>query len=237
MKFLPSQAAVCLGTLFLCAGSLQAATPFSDSFSTPTNTSRWKVSQFGSGKIDSSAGKVVFTVPKNPTADDFALFTLRGIQPKVNENWEVIVDVSNTTAKGRTSGPGLAIENASDRNDAVFIEFYSNWSVSTVNSIFMTNGKGDASLDISRTVPGSTVSLRATYKKATKIISLSYRSLPSGAWVPLSSFSPFNRATSPRRGNWKLNPKAGKFNVVIYGYSDGNIITSGGITLDNFSIR
>lgn len=237
MKFPPIPTAVCLGTVFLCAGVLQAVTPFSDSFSTAINSNRWKVSEFGSGKIASSAGMVLFTVPKNPTRDDFALFTLRGIQPSVNENWEVVVDVTNTTAKGRQSGPGLAIENAADRNDAVFIEFYSNWSVSTVNSIFMTNEQDDAGLDISRTVPGSTVSLRATYKKATKIITLSYRSLPSGAWVQLSSFSPFNRATSPRRGDWKLNPRTGKFNVVIYGFSYGNIITSGGITLDNFSIR
>ncbi len=237
MKFLPTLTASCLGTLFLCTGTLQAVTPFSDIFSTPTNTNRWKVSQFGSGKIASSGGEILFTVPKNPTGDDFALFALRGIQPTVNEDWEVIVDVSNTTAKGQQSGPGLAIENAADRNDAVFIEFYNNWSVSTVNSIFMTNEKDNASLDISRTVPGSKVSLRAAYKKATKIITLSYRSLPSGPWAQLSSFSPFNSATSPRRGNWNLNPKTGKFNVVIYGYSDGNIITSGSITLDNFSIR
>ena len=237
MKFPIIPTAVYLGALFLGAGSLHAVTPFSDNFSTATNTNRWKVSQFGSGKIESSAGKVLFTVPKNPTGDDFALLALRGIQPTVNENWEVVVDVSNTTAKGQQSGPGLAIENAADRNDAVFIEFYNNWSVSTVNSIFMTNEKDDARLDISRTVPGPNVSLRASYKKATKIITLSYRSLPSGAWVQLSSFSPFNRAASPRRGDWKLNPKTGKFNVVIYGYSDGNIIKSGGISLDNFSIR
>ena len=237
MKFLSIPTAVCLGLLFLCAGSLHAVTPFSDSFSTPTNTNRWKVSQFGSGEITSSGGKVIFTVPKSPTGDDSALFALKGIQPTVDENWEVIVDVSNTTAKGHQSGPGLAIENAADPNDAVFIEFYSNWSVSTVNSIFMTNEKDDPSLDISRTVPGSHLSLRATYQKATRIITLSYRSLPSGVWIRLSSFSPFNRASSPRRGDWKLNPKIGKFNVVIYGFSDGNIITSGGITLDNFSIR
>lgn len=237
MKLLTISTATCLGTLFLCAGSLQAVTPFSDDFSTATNTNRWKVYQFGGGKIASSAGKVVFTVPKNPTGDDFALFALKGIQPTVNEDWEVTVDVSNTTAKGRQSGPGLFIENAADRNDAVFIEFYSNWSVSTVNSIFMTNEKDDASMDISRTIPGPNLSLRATYKKATKIITFSYRSLPSGGWIQLSSFSPFNRTTAPRRGDWKLNPRTGKFNVVIYGFSERNIITSGGITLDNFSIR
>jgi hypothetical protein len=227
-----------IGALLLCAGTAQAVTPFSDSFSSATNTTRWAVSNFGSGMISTSAGKLMFTVPRNPTRDDFATFTLRGIQPTVNEDWEVTINVSNTTAKGQNSAPGLWIQNAADRNDAVFIEFYNrSATASKVNSTFMTDESDSATMDISNSVAGTKASLRATYRKATKIITLWYRISPTAAWSKLSNFSPFNSTTAQRRGNWQMNPNTGKFKVVIYGYSAGNIIAAGGITLDNFSIR
>ena len=238
MKITSIPSLACFGTLMLCAGNALALSPFAEKFAADPNSSRWGTSNFGSGEIAVSGGKLSFSVAKNPTRDDFATLTLKSPLPKVTEDWEVTVDVTNTSAKGNSSSPGLLIENAADRNDAVFIEFYNNSPQSSqVGSIFMTNENDDPDQDIGKSITGTKASLRASYKKSTKLITLWYRTSSKVAWSKLANFSPFNDATAQRYGNWKMNATTGKFRVTIYGFAEKSVIPSGTITLDNFSIR
>ena len=244
MKNNPLPTLVLIVTFLLCAENGPAVTPFSDKFTSTAqgsrkpNRNRWRASNTHAGEFVVTRGKLSFNVAKTLSPDIDAYLSLKSPLPMVTEDWEVTFDVVNTTGNGIESSAGISIQNAADGGDSVYIELcnYSS-NRSRPLSIFVTNGVDLAGKDIfGKRISGTKASLRASYSKSTKFITLWYRPSSRVGWTKQVVFSPFNDATAERRENWNMNPTTGRFRIVIAGYSSLSF-PSGSITLDNFSIR
>jgi len=114
-------------TLAALSGSALGLTPVSDDFNDNSlDLSKWESFSDG-GAISESSGRINYTVGSPGVAGDYAELACNS-SPGSSENWQVIVDVTNTTTPaslGQISSVGIQIYNAADLNDAVFLELYS----------------------------------------------------------------------------------------------------------------
>jgi hypothetical protein len=222
----------------LIADHAQALTPFKDNFTGASlNNSRWTVQKIGRGKVAQTSGRVQFTVPSPPTEDDASILRLRNNQPGYNENWEVVMDVGNTVNAGYDVGVGFGISNADDPKDSVNLEFYGKGK--GFNFIGITDDADKPNLDISSNPRVASGSMRISFDKTTKLFTFWHDKSGSSngfQWVKICTFSPTGKG-GDRRGNWKMNPAGGRFNVFLFGFSDMKAFGSGQLTLDNFSLR
>lgn len=222
----------------LLAGHASALTPFSDNFNAAKlNTSRWLVKNSGNGKLLQSAGRLNFTVAKPPADGDGATIELRNNQPGFNENWQIIVDVTNMLNAGEAAGPGIFLFNAADRRDGLVLEFYG--SKGGFNVFGFTDDRDNPAGDILRN-PGVNVgSMRISFNKTTKLLTCWYDKSGSKngfQWVKIATFSPTGKG-GDRRGNWNMNPGSGRFGIQLFGYAETKSVATGKITMDNFALK
>ena len=233
-------------TLAALSGSALGLTPVSDDFNDNSlDLSKWESFSDG-GAISESSGRINYTVGSPGVAGDYAELACNS-SPGSSENWQVIVDVTNTTTPaslGQISSVGIQIYNAADLNDAVFLELYSSALDQTPYrrgfvSGLITNGIDVPASDIDTgNLPGQTTgSLRIAYNGTTKVLTTYYDATGSGngfQWVQLSSYGLNNSGGANGTTNW--GAMSSGFAVSIYGYSEAMTITSGQVTLDNFSL-
>lgn len=211
-----------------------AVTPFSENFSATTlNASRWSLTKEG-GKLSPSNGKLLYSVIDQGDENNSHIL-LRGIQPRYNESWEVIVDAVNSTRTDSWTWIGVAVLNSADLDDFVGLEISSGKNLTEIFSDFGTNGAEAA--DIEREISSTQASLRVTFNSVTKIITLWYRTTPAGAWKKHATFSTTNSASAQRRGNWGMSNTTGKFTLALYGGGEGDKVPAGQMSLDRFVIR
>jgi hypothetical protein len=223
--------------LFLTA-TASALTPVSDDFNAASlNANRWIYQKGGKGTLTQAAGLLNYKAALPITNDDFAILTLRNNQPGYNENWQIILDVSNTANAGEKVGVGISIHNSADRTDNVNLEFYGAGARGGFNFIGVTNDMDDPSQDV-RAFPNVTKgSIRVTFNAATKLFTFWYDTTGSAngfQWVQLCTFSPTGKGGT-RRGNWNMNPAGGTFGVQIFGYSEA-AVANGKASMDNFKL-
>ena len=229
-----------LRSLFALAAATAAAlpahavTPFSENFSAATlNATRWSLTKEG-GRLMPSNGKLLYSVIDQGDENNSHVL-LRGIQPRYNESWEVIVDAVNSTRTDSWTWIGVAVVNAVDFDDFVGLEISSGPGVTQILSDFGTNGVEAA--DIEKEISTTKASLRVTFSGETKIITLWYRTSSAAAWTKHATFSTTNRASAQRRGNWRMTNTTGKFTLALYGGGDGDKVPVGQMSLDHFVIR
>ncbi|MCU0777026.1 MAG: hypothetical protein MUF86_05085, partial [Akkermansiaceae bacterium] len=105
-------------------------TPISDNFDDDSlDNAKWDYFPYAGGSIAESGGKINYIVSTPATDGDGDAAEL-GIltNPGSSENWQVIVDVTNTTspnAVGKISSVGIQIYIAADFEDLIFLELYS----------------------------------------------------------------------------------------------------------------
>jgi hypothetical protein len=221
-------------------GTASALTPVSDNFNAATlNTNRWSLQKGGKGGLKQAAGRLNFTAARPPSEDDYAILDLRNNRPGYNENWQIILDVTNTANKGEDVGVGISVFNSADPRDNVNLEFYGAGQAGGFNFIGITDDEDDATQDI-RAFPNVTRgSMRVSFSKTTKLFTFWYDRTGSAdgfQWVQLCTFSPTGKGGT-RRGNWKMNPGGGSFGVRIFGFSEFQGVASGKATLDNFVLK
>lgn len=221
-------------------GTASALTPVSDDFSAAAlNTSRWLYEKGGKGKLAQTTGRLNYTAAKPPTEDDYAILDLRNNRPGYNENWQIILDVTNYANKGEDVGVGISVFNSADPLDNVNLEFYGAGPRGGFNFIGVTDDFDDITKDV-RAFPNVTRgSMRVSFSKTTKLFTFDYDRTGSAdgfQWVKLCTFSPTGKGGT-QRGNWKMNPGGGSFGVRIFGYSEFQGVAKGKATLDNFVLK
>lgn len=223
-----------LGLVTVAALPAQAVTSFSETFSAASlNATRWSLSNDG-GLLSPSDGKLHYSA-SDANGERDSHIILRGIQPKFNESWEVIVDAANSMRANSRAWIGVAILNAADPNDWVGLQIEGGKNRTDINSDFATNGVEPA--EVVKRTSFTKASLRVTFSSATKVITMWYRTSPSAPWTKHATFSTTNSATAMRRGNWRMKP-AGGFKIGLFGGGDdGVMIPLGRMSLDNFQVR
>lgn len=210
-----------------------ALTPFTEAFNAASlNSARWSIVE--GDELAPSGGKLRFIDPKSGD-DTNAAIMLRGIEPKYNESWEVIVDAVNSTRLDSWTYIGVAVLNSADLDDAMGLEIAAESGGNLILSDFYTNG--EEARDVEKAISSTKASLRVTFSSVTKVITLWYRTTSGDAWKKHATFSTNNKAGSTRRGNWQMNNASGKFRIALYAGSEGSAIPSGPMSLDNFQIR
>lgn len=234
------QTKVSLLAFLILANSAVAVTPASDKFNTALlQASRWSVTKGAKGKLTQSGGRVNYTAASPTTEDDYGILTLRNNRPGMNENWQVILDVSNTANRGEDVGVGICITNAADPLDSVNLEFYGEGARGGFNFIGITDDEDDASKDIHARPGGTKGSMKVSFNKSSKLFTFWYDSTGSSdgfQWVKLCTFSPTGTGGN-RRGNWNMNPASGNFSVRLFGYSEFKVVTTGKASFDNFVLK
>lgn len=240
MKPTRSRILAILAVCPILTGSAFALTPFSEKFkATKLNTSRWSLEKGGKGKLAQASGRLSFTVASSPTEDDYAILNLRNNRPGFNENWEVILDVTNGAKRGEDVGVGISIFNSADPKDSVNLEFYGSGARGGFNFIGITDDNDDVSQDVRANPNVSRGSLRISFSKTTKLFTMWYDRTGSAdgfKWAKLCTFSPTGSGGT-RRGNWKMNAGSGNFGVRIFGYAEFQSVAKGKVSMDNFVLR
>lgn len=217
-----------------------ALTPASDNFNAKLlSATRWTTEVGDRGRLTQSGGRLNYTAASPTTEDDYAVLTLRNNRPGYNENWQVIVDVTNSAGRGSDVGVGITIANGADPMDNVNLEFYGKGSDGGFNFIGITDDVDDASQDITARPNVTKGSLKIAFNKSTKLFTFWYDRTGSAdgfQWKRLCTFSPTGKG-GDRRGNWKMNPAGGNFSVHLFGYSEFQTLASGKVTLDNFVLK
>ena len=228
-----------IGCQFLL-GTSSALTPFSDNFNAAKlNTTNWLAGGEGGAKLKQSGGRLNFTVPSNLADEDYAFIQLLNSQPGYNESWQVIVDVTNTNNHRGFSGPGLWVYNADDGGDTVFLELYGKGTKGGFVASFVLDGQYTVGKEIRNNPAVSKGSIRISFNKTTKLLTFWFDKTGSAdgyKWTKLCSFSPTG-VGGDRRGNWNMNNETGRFNIKLYGFSEGRIVAPGTENLDNFVLK
>lgn len=223
-----------LGLFTVTALPAHAVTSFSENFSAGTlKASRWSLTKDG-GKLAPANGKLNYSVSK-AGKDSSSHILLRGIQPKYNESWEVIVHAVNAARVNSWTWIGVAVVNSADMDDFVGLEISSGKNITEISNNFETNGVEAAKVE--KKISSTSASLRVTFSSVTKTLTLWYRTSSADAWSKHATFSTNNSKGANRRGNWNMNNKSGKFTLALYGGSEGAKVPAGKMSLDNFVIR
>lgn len=223
--------------LALFAGNALALTPVKDLFAAKTlDKTRWYQFQQESGFLGPKDGKLNYLTKGAATDQDFASIELLTSQPGYNEDWQLILDLSNTAKAGKKAACGIMLFNVGDRKDYLFLEFYGK---SGIEAGIITDQKHSKKNHIS--IPKATAkgSLRVSFNKTTKLMSLdvSVTNKAQGyQWVPVGTFSPSNSKGATVRSNWKMDPGSGRFGVQLFGFGYKVKVAKSKMTFDNFEI-
>lgn len=247
MKTLASNTILALAALNFSATMGFALTPLSDNFNATTLNKRWKLTSFGNGKLSQKESALNFTVEPSANEGDSAEARLLNNQPGYNENWQVIVDVTNTMAKGYGAGVFLGVFDADAPSHYARIGFYGkkvlgngpqgpNTRISGGFSIYasdLVSSFSGLNPDISKS------SLRITFNKNTKLLTFYCdKTGPADGlqWTEVGSFST-NGVGGDQRSNWKMNPGGGRFGIKLEADGESLIIPNGKMTFDNFVLK
>lgn len=232
-------------------------TPMSDNFNDNLlDLTKWDDSFAFGGSISESGGKIDYIVSDPELLEfDFAGLsypsqsnpTNPGSTLGSNENWQVIVDVNNTSmpvSSGEISSAGIQIVDANYDGDFIFLELYSSsLDELPLKRAFIsnlgTNGVDVPASDIDTgNLPGQTIgSLKIAYNGASKIVTTYYDATGSSngfQWVQLASYGLNGSGGANGNTDWGLTTSG--FIVSIYGYSELMVLTPGEVSLDNFSL-
>lgn len=229
-------------------GNCLALTPVEENFNAKTlDTTRWELAQFENAKLRQSRQRLNFLIgPATHPEEDYAYLELRDNQPGFNENWQVLLDVSNTAGHGDHMGIGFWIYNADDPSDVVFFEFYGNKTKkprTSVSASFVLDGIHTAEdLDLKPKVTSG--KLKITFNKQTKLFTFFFgKRVPkvSGkgttlVWQRVGTFSPTGKGGNAR-ANWNMNPASGRFGIRLEGYGENKLVGAGEAFMDNFVLK
>lgn len=228
----------------LLAGDSLALTPFSENFNGATlDVARWKLETDRSLNLSQKGGRLHFSAT-HPRDWSHAELLLRNNQPGSNENWEVIVEVSNTSNSGEMS-TGIVVFNADDPSDKIYFEFcgkslrFGEYRLGGgFRAYFNEDGEypdgGEAVVNPEVT----SGSLCVRFDKTTKALSLWFDKTGSEdgyKWVRLVTYST-NGSEGKRPGDWEMNRASGRFGIVLRGSTD-RPIGAGRMSFDHFILR
>ncbi len=230
----------------LAVSSLDAvATSYSDNFDGPTlDPAKWI--QFAEGgNMILNSGRLNYVRSGTPTGDDFAVLQFIATEPGYDEDWEVIVDVTNTAPRSNQStqftGAGIGIQDFEnlDTYNSIFLELGNEFtSDMRFFANFITNEVDSPDDDDVLNAGGNSGSLRISYNGGTKVFSIWADSSGPGdgfQWQLLSSYG-IAGSGGIRNTDWDMT-SSGTFSIVLYGLSANLQVSTGTVTFDNFQLN
>lgn len=203
----------------------------------------------GAGRFVESSQRLNYHTSGTTTADDSSYLAAANNPVGYGENWEAIVDVTNSatpTVVNQVCSIGLEVFNLEDPNfeDSLFVELYSS-STGTLPlrrgfvTNFITDGVDNPAGDIDTMNLGATVgSVKLAYTAANRVFTTYYDATgPSDGyqWTKQASIGIAGSGGTSTNTNWAMTG-AGTFAVSVYGYSENLVVSTGSASLDNFSL-
>jgi hypothetical protein len=231
LKHVPS---LILLTAFLSETAF-ALTSITERFkATQLNETRWYHYHSDKTSLVPLNGKLNLVISSKPSHTDFTSIELLSSQPGYNEDWQVIVDLANTSKLGNKAGCGLMLFNVADRSDYLFVESYGK---SGLAAGMLVDGHSPDNARFSLNVGAPKGALRVRFNAATKLLTFYVSATGFAAgydWKKVGTVSPTGKGGKVN-GNWRMSPTNGRFGIQLYGFGDSTI-EAGKITLDNFKV-
>lgn len=225
-------------TFFCLTGIAAALTPVTERFSKATlNISRWYAYHTGVGNLVPANKKLNFVTGARPGdyENNFASLELLSTRPKFNEDWQLTLDLANTSGLGEEAACGFMIANPADRRDYLFVHFHGRAGIAGgffVNGVMPDDGRFGADSPVNRG------SIRVRFNKDSKLLHF-YVSVtgsgPDAEWAKIGSFSPTGKGGTVR-GNWKMKGADAAFVIQLFGFSAAGKVKTGEITIDNVRV-
>jgi hypothetical protein len=224
-----------------------ALTPYADAFSGKAlNSVRWQRALFKNAKLWPANGRLNFTIaPAFDPDEDYAYLELRNNRPGFAEDWQVTVDVTNTSGQGDRIGAGFWIFNAADSRDVAFFEFFGNPGATMKQAgkaSFVLDGQTSPARLSFNSAKLTSAKLRVSFNKRTKLMTFSVgvtNPKPAGGtrltWTPIGTFSPTGKGGT-MRADWQMNPAGGSFGIRLEAYGEQRTLAPGKVSLDNFAL-
>ncbi|RYD40286.1 MAG: hypothetical protein EOP85_14515 [Verrucomicrobiaceae bacterium] len=223
-----------LVALAMLTGNAFALTPVQETFSGQFNQERWYQYAVASGRLIQKGDVLNYSTKSKATKNDFSSIELLTSQPGFAEDWQLTLDLSNTSNLGKKAAGGIMIFNVQDRKDYLYLEYYGK---SGVAGGVIADQKHVKKGRISLPQAIAKGSLRVTYRVATKLLTLEVL-VPKGKktkWFTVGTFSPLGDKKGDVRANWKMNADS-RFGVQLFGFSESKKVENGKITFDNFTL-
>jgi hypothetical protein len=217
------------------SGNGLALTPILEEFeSGKIDPVRWYHRSEAKCKFSQTNGMLNFRVLADSPSKNFASIELMTSAPGYRENWEMTLDISNSSNAAKTAGIGFIIFNSADRNDRLFLEYH---GVFGINSGVFVNGKYNRAAVFSNATGLSASGIRVAYNKKTRLLTLSRSKTLSGEgyeWQKIGTFSP-SGSGGDVRADWDMGAE-GSFGIQLYGTAGATTIAAGKLTIDHFVI-
>ncbi len=217
-------------------GNCLALTPIEEDFeAAKLDKSRWYQYKPANGRLINDEGKLNFVTKGAPTKDDFVSIELLTSQPGFSENWQMVLDLTNTTNLRKAGGCGFMIFNGQDRDDYLYVNFFGTAGLDTGlfdNLDFIPAGKLSTKSGVAKGA------IRVRFSKASKLltfdVSLTQKS-DGYEWVEVGTFAPNGGKKGNVKAAWKMNAES-TFGLQLFGFAEGNKVAAGKIMIDNFSV-
>jgi len=241
-------AAALTGNCLAAPPALDPKNPILEEFSSPDlNVSRFYQYNVGNAKLVNALvqvgtkakpkeePKLNLTVLPDFTNDDFVSAELLTGYPGYFQNWEMTIDLTNSSGAGKDVGCGFMIFNEADRRDFLFVEFY---GIAGVKAGVLVNGKDAAVGKLSAKYIFPKGSIRVRFNAVSKLMtfSASIKDKSEGyKWYKIGTFSPTGQG-GVVRANWKMKP-TGQFGIQLFGFGHKKMVDLEKVTLDNFAVK
>lgn len=221
-------------------GRCLALTPITEDFqASKLDKTRWyQYPKTGKGRLVQSGGRLNFVVSGTPTSNDYAILDLNGSQPGMFEDWEMILDLSNTVKPGKhtQAGAGFMISNEQDYSDYLYVNFFGSAGIDAGAYNNLTPVDANR-LSLGKAVPKGAI--KVSFSKKTKLMtfSASFTNKEEGyAWIPVGTFAPNGAKKADVKGDWNVSTTDGQFRIQLFGFGVSQAVPSGKINIDNFSL-
>lgn len=221
-----------------CPCDIPVADDFNDNSKDPA---RWGADNgFGNGVLTETSQRVQFTI-SSPTDFDLERRPWIGSELPYSSDWIVQLDVSNATTPTQNdeyNAVGLALIEAGNDANEIFIEFYSTNDVAGRTGLFSGLFEDFNDIEFIDTDPMSitNATLRMEFESSTKVVTLYYDATLAGeqAWVRLGSYGVAGSG-GDASADWTMT-NASAFTINLQGYSENMNISPGQAHSDNFAL-
>jgi hypothetical protein len=208
------------------------------------NPAKWGTDiTFGTGgTLTETNSRLQYT--SNTSSDDHGIYRPWILnQATYDKDWELIMDVSNSlswVSGFRDTGIGIEIFPPATTEMSFFTEMNSSRFGSSFSFHGFVSGQGEdefGNLDQDVSSAGANGSIRIVFNSTTKVITTycdTDGSTNGYAWTPLATFG-ITGSGGETNADWEMSGSQ-SFQIAVYGFVDGSIVTDGQITADNFSI-
>ncbi len=223
-------------------GKCLALTPITENFDAPKlDKTLWYSYKIGKGRFSQSNGKLNFLVSAPPTKDDYVNMELQASQPGMDENWEMILDLTNTlkSGDGSQASPGFILVNEQDSRDYLYVNFFGK---SGIDAGFYNDSVKSSAKRLTLDVGVAKGAIKVAYSRKTNLMTFSASLTTKNdgySWVPIGTFAPNGNGSGKRNVNadWKMDTSSGRFRIQLTGFAISQAVKRGQISIDNFSLQ